>query len=674
MEPDDFTPPSRKSMSDAELEVLVKTSQSDEAGILQAMEVLSEQAKLREQDDQEFASWIAKLEAVGTDEAKLAVTNAKRALEGLPPQELPKKVDVEPEPVLDLNLKVEEPPIDEIRPMSALAEIGIVTAQNKIAKEPTVLEHDLAPLLNNHELDEIVDVEVDLSTGVAVSDFDAILQSRSKDDDASLEPENFGEQQEVETQFLKKPASRAASQFWAWLGLTSGILPIGLGFLLAAGGLHGLQAFCALAAGLLASGFVVSVGAVAGKRAGLTTLMVSRATFGVHGNLIPGVSLVFIKFAALCGFGLIGLQLLDKNLFSMDLRNQLLTSVSSDYAIWAIPVLAALFIAALLLLVFGESFSYRAKQAIGIIGLAAPVVCVSQIHGGFSDLFSDSKASWSVAIAAALLIFAAFGALWSSSSADHAKDVTSSASGFRVYAFAKLGFTLLPLVSGSIGIVAATNFQAKDFDFVAAISTDNWATVVNVALLAVSIIGLLLMGISSVTLGLVGLGVKTGRNTLTLVVSFIALLGSLALFANKYSIWEVVPNFLPVIGVLLLAWTGTFVAEVLIRRIAYHEVSLQRAYGIYRSFNWVSITGFLISIAVGLGFVSSNGDGVNWVGYFIRLISGPSYLQTAQLGLALAFLLSALFPVVFGIGKIKRQEAEVLAIENRRNDLNNVAF
>jgi lysylphosphatidylglycerol synthetase-like protein (DUF2156 family) len=289
-------------------------------------------------------------------------------------------------------------------------------------------------------------------------------------------------------------------------------------------------------------------------------------------------------------------------------------------------------------------------------------------------LFIDQQESWWLTIAAGLLIFAGLGGLWSTASADFAKGIAASASGFRVYGFAKLGFTVLPLISGSIGILLAETAKPSAVDFLASTSSSEWMSLTVVSLTCVSIIGLLLMANSSVVFALRGLAQRLNRNLTIWVVALVALGLSIVLFVNQVSAWKLVADYLPVAGVLLLAWTGTFIAEVLIRRIAYHEVSLQRAYGIYRSFNWVSLVGFLLSVVVGFGFVKSQGQGVTWVGYIINLFSNSSFWNQAQLGLGFAFLISALVPVVFGIGRIKRQEAEVLAIENRRNDLNNVQF
>lgn len=699
MEPDDFTPPVRQSKSDDELADLVKNSQSDEAALLRAMEILGEQAKLREQDEQSFAAWAAKLEALGTKEAKLAVTNAKRALEGLPalePEPVAEDLPVEPTQIAEepLPAPVKAPilpetelvaatepaapetyaDVEEIRPMSALAEIGITAAQ--VAPETEKLEHDLEQVGNADQNGEIIDVEVSINRGVAVSDFDAILSKQDFDFDESFEPKDFNSEQNLgsQDQQLGPKTAKPLTQFWAWLGLASGILPIGLGFTLAAFGLHGLQAFLALLFGVVASGVVVSIGAVAGKRSGLPTLTLSRATFGVYGNLIPGVALVVVKILAVSIFGLASLEILNGHLFSLQLNSPLLASSSSSHLVWALAVLGSLFLVALILSIFGELVTYRAQQIIGIVGLLAPLLVVSQFPLDVTILFTDQQESWWLTIAAGLLIFAGLGGLWSTASADFAKGIAASASGFKVYGFAQLGFTVLPLISGSVGILLADSAKPQAVDFIGSLSSSSWMSITVVSLACLAIMGLLLMANSSVVFALNGLAVKLNRNLSTWLVAIIALGLSLVLFANQVSAWKLVADYLPVAGVLLLSWTGTFIAEVLIRRIAYHEVSLQRAYGIYKSFNWVSLAGFFVSVIVGFGFVSSAGQGVTWVGYLSKLFANSSFWNEAQLGLAFAFLVSALVPVAFGIGRIKRQEAEVLAIENRRNDLDNVQF
>ena len=118
------------------------------------------------------------------------------------------------------------------------------------------------------------------------------------------------------------------------------------------------------------------------------------------------------------------------------------------------------------------------------------------------------------------------------------------------------------------------------------------------------------------------------------------------------------------VGVVVLAWAGIFVGDVAIRRIAYHEVSLSRDYGFYKSWNWVNIAGFVIAVAIGLGLIGNVEGSWSWLGYI-----SDSYLT---IGVFIAPLVAFLFPILFGRKRIALQEQEVLKIEARRHDLADV--
>jgi hypothetical protein len=132
----------------------------------------------------------------------------------------------------------------------------------------------------------------------------------------------------------------------------------------------------------------------------------------------------------------------------------------------------------------------------------------------------------------------------------------------------------------------------------------------------------------------------------------------LAIFATPYL-------HLGFVAVIVLAWTGIFVGDVAVRRIAYHEVSLARDYGFYKSWNWVNISGFVLAVVIGLGLVGSVDGPWFWLGYI-----SDSYLS---IGIFVAPLVSFLFPILFGRKRIALQEQEVLKIESRRHDLTDVS-
>jgi hypothetical protein len=129
-----------------------------------------------------------------------------------------------------------------------------------------------------------------------------------------------------------------------------------------------------------------------------------------------------------------------------------------------------------------------------------------------------------------------------------------------------------------------------------------------------------------------------------------------------------VSTALSVSGVVVFAWAGIFVADVALRKIAYHEVSLTRSYGFYRSVNVANLIGFVLSVALGFGFISSNAVGFTWLGYLANLVSAQAFSQ-ASFGVLVSLGFSALFPILFTRARIGVQEREVRAIEARRNDL-----
>ena len=137
-------------------------------------------------------------------------------------------------------------------------------------------------------------------------------------------------------------------------------------------------------------------------------------------------------------------------------------------------------------------------------------------------------------------------------------------------------------------------------------------------------------------------------------------------------VWKLIFNYVLIIAIPVAAWSGIFVTDILIRRIAYHEISLSRGYGFYKSVNVVNLVGWLAATAIGFGLTYSTAPGFGWTGYLGDLMANQEFWSTTNFGVIIAFAFGTLLPVAFGIPRIKRQESEVLAIEARRNDLKDV--
>jgi hypothetical protein len=157
---------------------------------------------------------------------------------------------------------------------------------------------------------------------------------------------------------------------------------------------------------------------------------------------------------------------------------------------------------------------------------------------------------------------------------------------------------------------------------------------------------------------------------IAVLATTLAVLGLSYLGASGF--WFNLQGYALFLAVPVAAWSGVFVSDVLIRRIAYHEVSLSRSYGFYKPVNITNTLGWIMAVGLGWGLLKSNLIEFNWLGYFADLTSNAEFWAQSNFGVVIAFAIGLLLPVAAGIPRIKRQEREVLSIEARRNDLRDV--
>ena len=91
---------------------------------------------------------------------------------------------------------------------------------------------------------------------------------------------------------------RARDLFWPWCGANVSILSISYGAFFLGFGINFWQATIAAIFGSVLSFLLVGVSSLAGKRFNVPTMILSRATFGIKGNLLPG----FLSYLVFVGW------------------------------------------------------------------------------------------------------------------------------------------------------------------------------------------------------------------------------------------------------------------------------------------------------------------------------------------------------------------------------------
>jgi NCS1 family nucleobase:cation symporter-1 len=704
MDSTNFIPPARRSMTDEQITNALGNAQADEAGISSAMELLETQAQLRDIEKMEFSAWVLEMERIGSPEALLAVENAHRAQKGIEPISALPPAAPSVQPIEDVvahlnNLyasQSQSQPVEK-NPEPAPEPIPEAIAEPKIEAQPVleepINETDPASLDEFDRLlaadvvvgaeDELTALEEELTEEILdspVSAFESISVVET-DPGVDFVQESVIEEVKLASAPKINRRSRASSQFWAWLGLSGSIFPLGLAWVASKLEVSFSQAVIAIFLGTLASALVISVGSLAGKRSGLPTLLLSRAAFGVYANAAPAAILTVVRFFWSTAI-IVSLLILSRDFFGV----KSLTEYSANANIYLYVAAFVFIIGAITLAIFGGRVLFRAQQVAGLVGVAAAITLIATTASSFSiqGLLAQPTTSWTQAFGISVLTFCVFGLAWTSTGADFARKLATTARGAAVVGWGALALVVVPTVVASYGLaligsmkLGAAPVNKSLFalgsllgDFAPLVSP--WLGYVLIASAAVSGIVVLSMSIYTANLSLHALGAKLKPAVAAPVIGVVVAAVAIVVIYYISDTWQLLADYSRIMAIPVAAWAGIFISDILIRRIAYHEISLSRGYGFYKSVNLVNLIGWVVATAIGFGFTYVDQPGFAWTGFISDLLVNQDFWATTSFGIVIAFAFSSLLPVIFGIPRIKRQESEVLAIESRRDDLKDI--
>ena len=596
---------------------------------------------------------------------------------------------VEAERVEAESLRAEE----VIREELARAELAALEAQIA-AEELAKAEAENAEIISEPEEQESEPSPV-RAADFATGSFD-IIDSAEQAASEEFSEDNF----EVllndgELGYAKEPAGSAKdlpistidrrakpySQLFVWSSLSIGLLPILFAYLSASLELSFVDKALGLFSGLAVSTLLISVAAVGGKRSGLPTLYLSRAAFGVNANYLPAIAQVLVKLAFGATLLMVSVGLFDGTIQGLPVLSELVVGEQLPGVTWAFALIAMLLVVSSLLAFFGGKTLYFAQLGAAAVGAIATVIFGVLTFGQISLDQTDLAftGNWTGVLGLAVLVSVLFGGFWISSVAEFTRKVSMAQSGKKLVLFVSLSAGVIPMLVATFALMVSSSSTATFLSsFIANPLTAMFAQLPSWTASILLVSGVISMIVwfaawaysTSVSLSAISVRIRPALSQPILVLLTLAVVYSVATFATA-GLSEILDAVIAICGVLVFAWAGIFVADISIRKIAYHEVSLTRDYGFYKSVNAVNIIAFVIAVALGLGFVSSTLSGFEWLGYLGNLASATSW-SDANVGVLISLGFSVLFPLLFGRKRIRAQEAEVLAIEARKRDLEHV--
>ncbi|HVX09043.1 purine-cytosine permease family protein [Humibacter sp.] len=454
---------------------------------------------------------------------------------------------------------------------------------------------------------------------------------------------------------------RPSGLFWPWFAANVSVLGVSYGSFLLGFGISFWQATIVGILGIIVSFLFCGFISLAGKRGSAPTLTLSRAAFGVRGNTVPSV----ISWLLTVGWEtvLVALAVLATTTVFKELGG----------AGGVVTRIVTLVIVVVLVIgggVFGFHVIMRLQVIITIATAVLTIVYIVLVAGqiDFTKLAELPSGDLPKLIGGFVFMMTGFGLGWVQAAADYSRYLPRSSSSGGVVGWTTFGASLAPVILLVFGLMLAGSSQklsgAIGADPIGALTTilPAWFLVPFFIVAVLGLIGGAVLDIYSSGIALLSAGVNIPRPVAALVDGIIMIAGAVYIVFFAADFIGPFQGFLITLGVPIAAWCGVFLADLTLRRRDYSDRDLFDARGRYGSWNWLAIALLVIGTGIGWGLVVNpyGLDWLNWQGYLL----GPFGLGGvkgiwggANLGVLAALVIGYLGVVIFGRGRVRRQEA-----------------
>ena len=450
---------------------------------------------------------------------------------------------------------------------------------------------------------------------------------------------------------------KASSLFWPWCGANVSLLALSYGSFFLGFGISYWQASIAAFLGTVLSFLLVGVSSLAGKKSNAPTMVLSRAAFGVKGNLFPGL----LSYLIFVGWETVLVSLATLATGTVFVRVGHLDRDTAMMLGFAIAV--ALTVSAGVL---GFGVIMKLQRYLTIITIAMTCVYIAlTINKVDWDLVTSMKAGNAQGFIGALIFGATgIGLGWVNSAADYSRYLPRTVSSRSVVGWTVFGASVVPVIL----VIFGAALSASSEDLAGAIASDpigalttilpTWYLIIFALVAILGLVGGAILNLYSSGLTLISLGLPVKRHVAASLDAFIMLAGAIYFVWVADDFFYPFQGFLITLGVPVAAWSAIFVTDVLLRK-QYDQNDLYRADGRYGAWNLRSIGVLVIATIVGWGFVTNGfASWLTWQGYFLGILGGKEgEWAYANLGVFFALVIGSVGYGLLARKTIVRQES-----------------
>lgn len=450
----------------------------------------------------------------------------------------------------------------------------------------------------------------------------------------------------------------ARSLFWPWAGANVSLLALSYGAFFLGFGISFKQATFAAIIGTIASFALVGISSLAGKRSNAPTMVLTRASFGVKGSLLPGV-LSYLIF--------VGWETVLVSLATLATGTVFARIGGVDHNV----ALVIGFLIAVSLTVFGGVLGFTVIMKLQKILTVVTVVMtfvyvgltVDTVNWGALTAIKDGSTQGF--IGALIFGVTGIGLGWVNCAADYSRYLPRTISSKAVVGWTVFGASVVPIVLVIYG--AALSGSSKELsdsismDPIGALTTllPTWFLIPFALVAILGLVGGAILDLYSSGLALVSIGVPIKRHQAAAIDAVIMLAGTIYIVWFADNFFFPFQGFLITLGVPIAVWSAIFVADVLMRKQAYSEKDLYDPRGIYGAVNKNSIALMIIGSIVGWGFVTNTfASWLSWQGYFLGVIGGKDGAWAySNIGVVIALIIGFVGHIALARRTILKQES-----------------
>jgi purine-cytosine permease-like protein len=417
------------------------------------------------------------------------------------------------------------------------------------------------------------------------------------------------------------------------------------------------QATLAAIAGTVLSFLLVGFSSLAGKKSNATTMILSRAAFGVKGNALPG----FLSYFLFVGWETVLVSLATLATGTVFER---VGHIDRNVAMIIGFVIAVSLTLIGGVLGFSVIMKLQKYLTLTTVLLTLGYIALTMDAVNWSVVLDKQSGPIQGFIGALIFGITGIGLGWVNAAADYSRYLPRSVKSSSVVVWTVVGASIVPIVLVIYGAALSASDQKLSetiaMDPIGALTTllPTWYLIIFSLVAILGLVGGAILDLYSSGLTLVSLGVPVKRHVAAIIDGALMLLGTIYIVWVADNFFIPFQGFLLTLGVPVAAWSAIFVTDVLLRKKSYSEKDLFSAEGIYGSINWSSIACVGVATIIGWGFVTNTfASWLNWQGYFLGLIGGKDGAWAySNVGVIFALVVGASGRYIFGKKQIRNQE------------------